>query len=312
MRMKYLKYSLILIGLFCCANTAHALTVSPPILDVAMDPGQEKQGVIKLFNEGDSELFLDGFVEIFKPKGERGEVELVEAGIASQAINWVTLPINSLSLAPGEVKEVPVVVSIPATADVGGYYLALMWQTNTAPKSENTQVSISGKVGTLLILDAGGAVNESVNLLDFSLTENKNLFSSLPIDFLFRLQNTGNVHVKPAGRLVVKNMFGRVSDTVPINPEMRNVLPQSIRLFDMVWGSDLKQADSFWGGLTNEWQSFKIGKYTVYLDLEYGRTNTSITSSTISFWILPWRTLSIILIVALFIILKIVAKRKKT
>ena len=50
-------------------------------------------------------------------------------------------------------------------------------------------------------------------------------FRRLPISFETRIQNLGNVHVKPKGSIVVKNMFGKEVVAVPLNPDNFIILP---------------------------------------------------------------------------------------
>lgn len=284
-----------------------AITISPLKLDISLSPGQTQQYEITLFNETAEPVYLTGTLEVVTPRGEHGEADVAKPQTTNLAVSWIKVPVNSFELKPGQVAHVPLVVNIPSTASVGGYYLASMWQTSFAPKKDQSQIGVSSRVGTILLIRVGGAATEQLRILDFKINNGNNLFDYKNAGFFTRLENQGNVHVAPQGQLVIKNMFGRVSASIPFNPDKGNILPTSIRQFDNGWGSQGKAG--FFQGFINEWQNFGLGRYSARLDLEYGESQQRLQSSTISWWIIPWRT--IILIVVILIIIGLILKRKK-
>ncbi|MBI5765976.1 hypothetical protein HZA71_01985 [Candidatus Falkowbacteria bacterium] len=297
-----------LLSIFFLPAIARATTISPLVIEVDLDPGRAIKKTISLYNETGQDLRLNGYIETFKPKGENGEAEIASA-LNYQALSWVGLPINAVNLKPGEVLEALVAINIPKTAQVGGYYLAVMWETAPTVRAGETPIGVSGRVGTLLLLKVKGAVQEKLEISEFS-TKN-NFYNHLPADFSARLKNLGNVHIKPGGYLTIENIFGRVVENLPFNNDKGNILPQSIRKFALVWQrkNPPEVSGGFWRELAAEFRQFAFGRYVAQLNLEYGESQQRISSPEIVFWVIPWRLLTILVVIILLIFLWIKIKR---
>ncbi len=292
-------------------SVVRATTISPLVIEVDLDPGGAIKKTVSLYNETGQDLRLNGYIETFKPRGESGEAE-VASDINYQALSWVGLPINAVNLKPGEVLEAPVMINIPKTAQVGGYYLAVMWETAPAVRAGETPINVSSRVGTLLLLKVKGAVQEKLDISEFSTKDN--FYNRLPAKFFLRLKNLGNVHIKPGGYLTIENIFGRVVENLPFNNDNGNILPQSIRKFDLVWQkkNPPEVSGGFWRELTAEFGQFAFGRYVAQLNLEYGESQQRISSPEIVFWVVPWRLLTTIIVIVLLLFLWIRLKNPKS
>lgn len=298
---------------FLLSQSAQATTISPLIVEIDLDPGQVDQTIMKIFNETDQDLYLNGSIETFQPKGEGGEAEILPADVANESISWLKLPLNSIALNPGEAIQVPLIIDIPSNAGVGGYYFAIMWETVAGPKLENNQVGISSRVGTLILLKINGEVQEELKISSFNLKNKGKFYNSLPIVFLSHLKNSGNIHLKPQGHITIKNIFGQVSEVLPFNNQNGNILPQSIRRFETTWPNNLSSdKHNFLSGLKFEFKNFIFGKFTAQLQLDYGSQPQRNYSEEIGFWIIPWRiSLSLLVVVILFLVIRIIGFKKR-
>jgi len=119
------------------------------------------------------------------------------------------------------------------------------------------------------------------------------------VNFITRIENLGNVHIKPYGLIEVYNMFGEKKYNAAFNDRGANILPRSVRKFDDRWSS-----------------GFEFGKYKASLVLTYGLTpaeggqGKKTLESITYFWIVPWKILipSIIGFVALIIVITIIIR----
>jgi len=290
-----------------------ATTVAPTILEISLDPGQSQQAIITLFNETNEDLYLSGSVELFEPEGERGGARVLEPELTDQSVGWVKLPLNALVLAPREAIEVPVIVDVPQTAEVGGYYLAIMWQTNAGPNRPANQVQLSGRVGVLMLLEVKGDVNRSLKVEDFRLIDNENFYSNLPVGFSLKLKNEGNIHLKPEGYVMIKNIFGKPSQVLLVNKDKGNILPLSVRRFESFWqrGEFVPLADGFIDGLRLELRQFAFGRFTAQAVVSYGPEATTVSSDKLVFWVVPWRLLSVIGFLFLAILMVMIFKKRR-
>ena len=151
--------------------------------------------------------------------------------------------------------------------------------TFQGPTPSGTAVAVAQKLGAIILVKLGKAT-ESGQIVSFG--PSKTFSEYPPITFTTRFKNTGNVHVKPRGSIIITNMFGKTVANVSVNENANNVLPNSERLFTSTWKD-----------------SFGFGRYTASEKLIYGDSG-QVEMATTSFWVIPWKT-SLIVVVVLFL-----------
>lgn len=302
---KILK-ALIFTAVLSVSTPAHAITITPVRFEISTDAGQTVSGEMVVMNEQDEVRTLYSSYENFEARGENGTPTFVP-GVEGLS-TWIRTE-ESITLNPKESKVVPFTITVPQGAEAGGHFAAIFWSSNP---NEPGQVSIGAKIGTLVLLTVSGDITEEGKVLDFSTKDNQKKFDALPVGFTYRFQNGGNDRIKPEGLLVVKNMFGMTTKNLPANQVEGNVLPKSIRRFEVVWQSDSEGSltlsdaekiknESFGQTIKRQWKNFALGKYTAYLDITYGAKNQK-TSAMYSFFVFPWQLL-VTLFVVLFILI---------
>lgn len=284
------------------ATAGQALEIAPPVINLSADPGQTITTQIKLRDVSTSKLLVKGQVNDFIAAGEDGTPKLlIEEGEESpySIKSWVT-PLPEMILEPRQVKDLPVVIKVPANAAPGGYYGVVRF-TATAPELEDTGVSLSASLGSLLLLRVNGAAKEGLEIAEFSMNSGgkaATLFEATPLTFVERLKNTGNIHEQPAGQITVTDMFGNKVSTVNVNLPPRNILPASIRKFE-------QRLDNTVLG-----DKMLFGRYTAKLLVTYGSNKQTVTSSIV-FWVIPWRLIATVIVglIVAFFLLRFAIKR---
>ena len=244
----------VLAGLILAPNV-FALTLSPPLYEIGAMPGQTLRTGLKIFNETDKAGTFYFEAQNFTAKGEEGDPyfvgEIGKEGLAS----WIELP-EPIRLEPGELKQVEFTIRVPENADPGGHYAAIFLSTSPPAIEEAGAIGVAARIGSLLLLRIGGEIIEEGRLIEFGLADGKRIFEHLPIDFLVRIENLGTVHIKPAGTIEIRNIFGRKTAEVKVNiakmPDGKerpvgNILPKSIRKFESSWqaGAPENQSETF-------------------------------------------------------------------
>lgn len=280
------------------ASPVFALTISPAKFEITGDPGQTVTGEIDLYNEQpDSKTFFSSF-ENFEPKGDTGAPFFTGAkdGLAT----WMHA--NEQVVVPSGARlKVPFYFTIPKDAEPGGYFAAVFFGSQP-PGTQGGEVSIGGKVGMLVLLRVSGYVPEGGGLVEFISKGKQRFFTTLPVVFDYRLNNTGGDRVVPLGEIKIKNTFRITSETLPANKNQGSVLPNSTRKFEVAWGGrgeGREQAgffSEFFEGVANEWTDFHFGWYTAEVNLSWGLTNQK-ASDTYNFFIIPWQLCIIFLII---------------
>lgn len=264
------------------SGAADGLQISPVLVELNADPGRTYTVRLSLTNVTASDLTFDSFVNDFKAKDESGApvIDLKNESPATASIrSWVE-QIGSTSIDSRKSVDVIATINVPADAEPGGHYGVIRF-SGRAPDIDGVGVGLSASVGTLLLVRVSGEINESLDVKEFFVSQNEkqsSFFERGPIVITTRFVNTGNVHVKPIGQVVVRDMLGRTVSTVTVNQTKGNVLPDSIRRFDMKFDNSLL-----------------FGRYTADLSVAYGTKGQAIVR-TISFWVVPWKLLLLIII----------------
>jgi hypothetical protein len=283
-----------------------ALTITPIRIEISGDPGQTLTDQMTLINDQKTNVTYYVSYLNFEAQGETGNPAFVEA--KDDLGTWMTAP-GSVTLAPQESKTVPIEIAIPKDAEPGGHFAAIFW--GTVPQSSATNsVSIGAKMGMLVLLRVNGKVNEQAGIIEFGTLNKQTFFTALPVSFYYRFQNLGGDRVKPEGTLKMKDIAWITEKNLPGNPVDGNILPDSIRKFELVWqGSDgpnppnINQGNIFsnyFSKVGYEWRNFAFGYYRAKLSLTYG-TNNEASAASFAFWVFPWHLLIVILILLIVI-----------
>ncbi len=263
------------------AQGGQGLEISPPLIELKTDPGKTVTSTIRVRNVTQDTLVIKSQVNDFVANGEDGKPKLLldtDEESPYSIKSWI-VSVPAITLKKGEQKPIKVTLRVPDNASPGGHFGVIRF-TGTPPELEDTGVSLSASVGTLMLVNVSGNTTENAEVSELSTAQNgkkRSLFEYGPITIIERINNTGNVFFKPSGSVRVSNMFGREVKTYPLNENGGNILPGSTRRFEQELSNKLL-----------------FGRYSVQADIVYGEKNSIITEST-SFWVIPYKLILIIL-----------------
>lgn len=303
--------ALVFLVVFFSPLAAVALTVSPVRVELSGNPGDSAVSSIKVINpEAVSKTYFTN-IETFEATDETGNptFRVVKSDLAS----WIKIT-DAVTLGPNETKEIPFSIGIPKNAEPGGYFAAIFLTDNPPAQTQQSQVSLSSQVGSLVLFRVNGNIQEGADILEFDAKNHQHWFTSLPVSFYFRFQNSGQSWVKPLGDMVVQNFFHHTTTIFPANPNEGNVLPQSIRRFENSWiGRDglTTPPAKFWSAVLYQWRNFAFGPYAVRLNLAYGSQTLQSATATATVWVFPWQLLLVLLIAGIiaFFVLRLLIRR---
>jgi hypothetical protein len=206
-------------------------------------------------------------------------------------------------------------INVPQDASLG-YYMAVTF-SRAAAANERGVTNLNGSVATLVLLNVN-TPNEKRELKILNFTADHKLYEYLPATFSIRVRNTGNIYVAPAGNIFISR-GGKQLTTLDFNSAGGSVLPSSNRVFNLPWDDGFpvfKQAIEDGKPAVNKdgkpkqnlrWDftnigKFRIGHYTAKLLAVYndGRNDVPLQAS-VSFWVIPWKLLLILLIIVAII-----------
>lgn len=199
--------------------------------------------------------------------------------------DFVSFPVTEFTLQLNTRAVIPVVISMPPTAEPGGYYGAVLVSTHDITPVGTTQAPRSpmiARVGTLFFITVPGETEITGELKDVSTTNHQHWYQSGPINFNIVFENTGSVHLNPYGEVRVTNLLGEEVGFVELDPWF--VLPKSLRLREVIWDRE-----------------FLLGRYTFKVKINRGYDDV-IDEKSFVIWVLPWKIITGVFIIV-FIIL---------
>lgn len=283
-------------------NAGQALEIAPPVMTLSANPGQVIKTQISIRDISSSNLLVKGQVNDFVAAGEDGTPKILmdSNDVDPYSIKGWVAPIADMVLVPKQIKNLPVTINVPADASPGGHYGVIRF-TATPPDVKGSGVSLSASLGSLMLINVSGNVKEGLETASFTVSHGDktgSMFESGPLTFTQRIKNTGNTHEQPIGQVVVKNMFGKTVGATNVNQPPRNILPASIRKFSQPFDSTVIGNKKL------------FGRYTAEMTLTYGAKKQTLTS-TVSFWIIPWRLIigAVIVLIAAFFVFRFLLQR---
>lgn len=272
--MRIFLLSLLLIGFAFTANAQSGAGVGlrPATVEETMEPGESRQFTVQVSNlsGADQTYYLNkrditgvevGGVPIFADENsERTGFELSE---------WIKLDVDKLDIPTDGTANISFTLNVPDNASPGSHFAGIFVSVEP-PRLRSTGASVAYEVANIISIRVAGEAVESAQIRQFST--NKFIYGSTNIDFLIRIENEGNVLVRPMGPLEINNMFGKRAAMLTFNDALAGVFPKTTREFTITW----------------EGEGTGFGRYEAVLSPVYGDLGRKSTmSSTVTFWILP-------------------------
>ena len=274
--------------------TNQSFQISPPTSTYAADPGATVKGTIKVNNLTNVALTLNVGKENFVAKGEEGEIELTDSADPLYSLApWFNAAVTLITVPPLGSTSFNYTIAVPANAEPGGRYGSITFNT-IAPKLANGEsgAAVQQQLAAIIFLRINGAANENLKVASFATGiysdakkfTAKNFFEYAPVDFLTRVQNSGNVHEQPTGTITIKNMFGFTTATIPL--DQHYVIPGAIRALHNSYPVTGKK-------------KIMLGYYTAHVNATYANGKT--LTADVSFTVIPYKLLIVIVIILLVI-----------
>jgi len=114
---------------------------------------------------------------------------------------WVTLPVDTVTVGPGEEKRLEFSMSIPQNIGAGDYTGGIILENLDVQKGK--EVNVVTRVGVRIYETVPGQLIRKMKITEFSwkMVNDK-------VVFYFGLENQGNTMLNPNGKLSYENSFG--------------------------------------------------------------------------------------------------------
>jgi hypothetical protein len=230
----------------------------------------------------------DAGLPLFAQAGEQTGYELS---------SWISAPEGAVTLKSGESKTITFSVHVPSQTNPGAHFGAL-FLTNTPTEPGGAGSAVNYSVGTIVSLKIAGDIREQAQLREFST--GKLLYGVGVVDLVSKIENSGNVLVRPHGVIEITDMFGRSVGSIEVNQNGAPVFPGSTRTYPAKW----------------EYEGFAFGRYQATASFAYGEVDIKTIFGTTSFWVLPLKPIAVVLgallavIVGMYVMIRLYIRRK--
>lgn len=230
-----------------------SIGIRPLRTEVEMNPGESRTVTVNVINRSEEDMLAKPLFESYISNDPEGyPIDGTEESDDPQnVLNWLTYNTEAITVPAMGETPVDVTITVPENAEPGGRYAAVFYEP-TFDEEEIDGVRIRARVASIIIVRVAGDVNEEGDVIDFSL-DKEELASDLPLNFVVGFQNTGSIHLKPTGKIYLRDAEGNritsvgrivdpnntdkeiVVDYLPLNAPKGNVLPGSMRNFISTW-----------------------------------------------------------------------------
>ena len=294
-----------------------AASISPLPILLNAKPGSSVSTDLRVNNPSAHSEKLKVVIKTFTQDGPTGNVTLHDPTPADDFINWISFSRTVFDAPPGLWQTIKMTINVPKSASFG-YYFAVEFTSAEPTAKAQTGAAVQGAVASFVLLNAESP-GEKRQMQVTKFTADHRFYEFLPAQFTIRLHNSGNVFAGASGNIFIMRGSKQVA-VLNVNENHGLVLPNSNRQFSVSWKDgfpaykpvldDSGQPVKGKGGQPKQKLSWnfsqvshlRFGHYTAKLALVYndGQRDVPI-SGTLSFWVIPWRLIFIVLFILLLI-----------
>lgn len=210
------------------ASSQMSFYVSPPLLEIDQIGGGVRNFSVEISNTGQEKIQVKISFSDLSFDSE-GRVELIPEGITTYSLApWITIKSEEITtLDPGEIKKIPLQVRVPR-GERGGHYGVIVFEALPFNIPQG-KVAMGIRSGTMVFLTIP-RTEEIKGTIDEIITPANSK------EFKVIFKNTGNIHYKTEGSLIIKSETGIVLHRIRFPKEKSSlILPQGKREFLVPW-----------------------------------------------------------------------------
>jgi hypothetical protein len=294
------------------------LQISPLPIELTAKPGTSTSTDLRVRNVGTKTEKLQVRL-LAVSEDNNGQVHLTNPSSTDEWVKWVSFDRQVFDAPSNQWQTIKMKVDVPKSAAFG-YYFAVEYLRASDVSPQPGKAVAHGAVATFILLnaDAKGAKRQA-QIVSFSA--DKKSYEFLPANFTVKVKSTGNVHVAPYGNIFILKGSKQV-DAIDVNSNRGNILPGGSRFFTSSWsnGFPVYQVKAGPDGQplldkkgqpqkTLKWDfshanRLRFGHYTAHLVMVYDNGQRDVPmEAVVSFWVVPWRVVGILLVVGIFVVI---------
>lgn len=258
------------------AQEESGVKVVPATIEEPADPGQVLSQELKITNVSgeDKEYYIykrdivgveEGGTPIFAEEGaERTGYEITE---------WVDFPTEPITVKAGDTVVFPFTITVPENASPGSHFGGVFISAEP-PRVRQMGAGVGFEVATIISIRISGDVIDDARVRSFST--DRLFYSTKNVSFNAKIENQGNILIRPRGPLEIRNMLGGDPELMTVNDSLAGVFPGTVREFTFSW----------------EDEGVGFGRYEAILALAYdGENGQKTIDASLVFWVFPLKVI---------------------
>lgn len=259
------------------AQESAGITLIPATIEESADPGSTLVQTLKVTNESniDKEYFVykknirgvnAGGVPLFAEEGAE------ETGF--ELTDWLIIQTEPLKVPAFSTVELPITINVPIDATPGSHFGGVFVSVEP-PKLREIGAGVGYEVASVISIRISGDIIDTARVRSFAT--DKLLYGTKNVKFTARIENQGNILIRPRGPLTITSVFGGKPEVMTVNENLAGVFPGTARDINFTWSSE----------------GFGFGKYEAVLALAYdGKEGQKTIDATAIFWVFPIKVMA--------------------
>lgn len=239
--MRLLRQALLISLLVCSTVITHStpalaaepgLTVTPPLISIELSEDQEYyQGTISYSNHYTQDIQLDLSIRDFGDL-EAGGGLFFEGTTQSQwqadhnLSSWLEVQPSKLTIPAGQQQALNFIIHNRQDLSPGGHYAAVL---ATLSSTSQQTIAINQSLSTLLFVNKQGGHHYSLKVDQIAP---QTAWWGQVQGASIKIENAGNTHLTPRGKLELQDPLGRILGQTIINQNSTMLLPGQSQSFD--------------------------------------------------------------------------------
>jgi len=214
---------MVLLGLFLSFSSLFAgIGVEPTVIEISVSPGEKAKGIFTVVNDGDESVRV-----VVQPENWPRKREAMDVG------SWLKIKPEESKLGAKGVRKVKYKIKVPKDAE--GEMMSMVFFATTAPAGK--AVNIRTRFGVALYVTVKGTEVLDGEISDLKVKKTASKEKREKFHFTALVENRGNVHFRPRGKVIIENGEGKRLDEVEIQYGWP-VFPEDKQLYHANWETE--------------------------------------------------------------------------
>ena len=207
----------------------------------------------------------EGGVPIFAEEGsEKTGFEMSE---------WMSFNTEPVTIPSGDSVTLAIDITVPENASPGSHFAGIFVSVEP-PKLRQIGAGVGYEVASIFSIRISGDIIDDARIRSFST--DRLFYSSKNVQFNVKLENQGNILIRPRGPLEIQSMLGGDPEFMTVNESLAGVFPGTVRELIFSWNED----------------GIGFGRYEAVMALSYEAEGGQKTiDASVVFWIFPLKVI---------------------